>query len=448
MSEKKRIFDYTSSSISKSILRLAIPSMGASFLASLYDLVDAFWVGHISSSAIAGVTLAMAIFWYGSIFNDLFGSSSVILISRRYGEKNYEGVKWVVGQTILAKSVLAIVFLFLVYLLNSQLLKLIGASGEALRQGEIYLSWRSWVMPFSFSGYTLLTTFRATGDTYKLFWVQGVSAVINMVLDPILIYTLHMGVAGAALASDFSEIYLLLIGFVILNSKRSYLRMNPFRYLKPKWDIMKKMISLGSPMTLETLSENVAYSVVLRIASMYGTALIAALGIANRIRSISFTLGFSMNMSASTMVGQNLGAKKRERAIQSVKSSILIGEALIAGYVVVLFFFGKDISYFFTPHADIAYMGGILLKFFAINEIFFMISMVAWGVLVGGGLTKTVMAIGLVTDWIVLIPLMALFAYLHFGWESLALSFVISSIVMASLSLMEIKRGKWLERKV
>ncbi len=446
--KKEKVFDYTSSSIPKSILRLAIPSMGASFLSSLYDLVDAFWVGHISSSAIAGVTLAMAIFWYGSIFNDLFGSASVVLISRRYGEKNYEGVKWVVGQTILAKSVLAMIFLVIVYLLNKELLTLVGASGDVLFQGEKYLVWRSWVMPFSFSGYTLLTTFRATGDTYKLFWVQGISAVINMILDPILIYTFHMGVAGAALASDFSEIYLLIVGFIILNSKSSYLKMNPFRYLKPQWEIIKKMVSLGSPMTLDTFSENVAYSVVLRIASTYGTVLIAALGIANRIRSISFTLSFSMNMSASTMVGQNLGAKKKERALKSVKSSIFIGELLIASYVLIIFFFGKEISYFFTPHADIAAIEGILLKFFAINEIFFMISMVSWGVLIGGGLTKTVMFIGIISNWGVLVPLMALFSSLHLSWIFLALSFVISSGVMASLSLFEIKKGRWLEKKV
>jgi Na+-driven multidrug efflux pump len=256
-----------------------------------------------------------------------------------------------------------------------------------------------------------------------------------------------MGVKGAALASDFAEIYLLVVGIMILNTK-SYLRMNPFKYFSPKWDLIKKMVNLGSPMTLETLSENLAYSVVLRIASVYGVALIAALGIANRIRSVSFTLGFSMNMSASTMVGQNLGAKKKKRAIQSVKSSILIGEALISAYVVVLFFFGRDITYFFTPHADIANMGGVLLKFFAINECFFMLSMVAWGVLVGGGLTRTVMVIGLITDWAVLVPLMFLFSSMHLSWEFLALSFVISSLVMAFLSLAEVKKGRWLEKEV
>ncbi len=447
MCEKKR-FDYTSSSISASILRLAIPSMGASFLASLYDLVDAFWVGHISSVAIAGVTLAMAVFWYGSIFNDLFGTASVVLISRRYGEKDYEGVKWVVGQTILAKSVLALLFLAIVYLFMGKLLTLVGANGEVLREGEMYLKWRSWVMPFSFSGYTLLTTFRATGDTYKLFWVQGISAVINMILDPIFIYALHMGVAGAALASDLSEIYLLVVGFAILNSRSSYLRMNPFKYLKPKLEIIRKMLGLGSPMTLETLSENVAYSVVLRLSSMYGTALIAALGIANRIRSISFTLSFSMNMSASTMVGQNLGARKKDRAWKSVKSSIVIGELLIAGYVVILFLFGKQISYFFTPHENIANIGGVLLKFFGINEVFFMLSMISWGVLIGGGLTRTVMFIGLIADWAVLVPLISFFTLLHFNWTFLALSFVLSSLVMAFLSLCEIKKGKWAEQEV
>ncbi len=444
----RKVFDYTSSSIPKSILRLAIPSMGASFLSSLYDLVDAFWVGHINPSAIAGVTLAMAIFWYGSVFNDLFGTPSVVLISRRYGEKNYTGVKWVVGQTILSKSVLALLFLALVYFFDAGFLKLIGAKGDVLLQGLEYLKWRAWVMPFSFCGYTLMTTFRATGDTYKLFWVQGASAVINMTLDPLLIYTAHMGVAGAALASDFSEIYLLVAGMFILNSKSSYIRMNPFKYLKPRWQIIKKMISIGAPTTLESFSENIAYSVVLKITSLYGPALLAALGIANRIRSISFTLSFSMNMSASTMIGQNIGANRKDRARKSVKDSIWIGETLIAGYVLVLFLFGRQISYFFSPHADIAVIGGVLLKFFAINEFFFMVSMIAWGVLVGGGLTKTVMAIGLISNWGILIPLMALFTSLHMSWEFMILSFVISSVAMSGMSMWEVRRGKWLEKRV
>ena len=443
---KKEPFDYTNSSISKSILRLALPSMGASFLSSLYDLIDTFWVGHLGPAAVAGVTLAMAVFWYGGVFNDLFGTPSVILISRRYGEKDYEGARWVIGQTILSKSFLALLFLIVAYIFTAQLIRLIGGSNVVLSQGVEYLRWRLWVMPLSFSGYTVMTTFRGTGDTYKLFWVQGASAVINMVLDPIFMYMLGMGVAGAAFASDLAEIYLLIAGLLILNSKNSYLHINPFKYMKPRWEIIKKMVSLGAPTTLENFSENVAYSVILRFVSAYGQILIAALGIANRVRTISFTLGFSMNMSASTMIGQNLGAGKKDRALESVRKSMIIGELLISGYVIVLFFFGGPISYFFTPNAQVASIGNVIMKFFAVNEIFFMISMVSWGVLVAGGLTKTIMAIGLITNWGILIPLMSLFFFLHMGWEYLIFTFVIQSAAMAFMSLREVSKKKWMEK--
>ncbi len=445
---KKNPFDYTNSSISKSILRLALPSMGASFLSSLYDLIDTFWVGHIGPSAVAGVTLAMAVFWYGGVFNDLFGTPSVILISRRYGEKDYEGARWVIGQTLLSKSFLALIFLATAYIFSAQLIELIGGSNATLSQGIEYLRWRLWVMPLSFSGYTIMTTFRGTGDTYKLFWVQGVSAVINMVLDPILIYTAGMGVAGAALASDFAEIYLLVAGMMILNSKNSYLHINPFKYMKPRWEIIKKMVSLGAPTTFENFSENVAYSVILRFVSSYGQILIAALGIANRVRSVSFTLGFSMNMSASTMVGQNLGAGRKDRALESVKKSMIIGELLILGYVIILFFFGGPISYFFTPNVQVAAIGNVIMKFFAVNEIFFMISMISWGILIAGGLTKTVMAIGLIASWGILVPLMAVFFFLHMGWEYLILTFVIQSVVMAFMSLREVSKKRWMEKMI
>ncbi len=445
MAEK---FDYTTSSISKSLMRLALPSMGASFFSSIYNLIDTFWIGHLGADQVAGVTLAMMIFFYGGIFNNLFGTPSVILISRRYGEKDHDGVRWVVGQTMLAKILVGTVFMIIAYFFMSQLLVLIGANDKTLSYGLDFLKWRLWVIPLSFSGYTMMTTFQGTGDTYKLFWVQGVSAVMNIILDPIFIYLLKMGVGGAAIASDISEIYLLVMGIILLNSKNSYVKMNPFKYMKPRKDIIKKMIFLGIPSVFDNLSANLVYSIVLRIASFYGADLIAALGIVNNVRSISFTLGFSMNMSTSTMIGQNIGAKKRERLKKIILTSVWIGEFLIAGYVFALFFFGSQITYFFTPNGNVAMMGGVMMKFFAINEIFFIIAMICYGVLIGGGLTKTTMMIGIISDWVVLAPMVLIFSSLHFNWEFMIFSFVIQSVIMAGLAVGEVKRGKWIEQKV
>lgn len=441
-------YDYTNSPIVKSLMRLALPAMGASFFSSIYNLIDTFWIGHLGADQVAGVTLAMMIFYYGSIFNDLFGTPSVIMISRRYGENDHEGVKWVVGQTILAKTILGTLFMIFAYLFMTHLLILIGAGENTLSYGIDFLKWRLWVIPLSFAGYTMMTTFRGTGDIYKLFWVQGASAVMNIILDPIFIYALKMGVGGAAIASDISEIYLLVMGIILLNSKNSYVKMNPFKYMKPKIDILKKMIFLGIPSVFDTFSANLVYSIVLRFASFYGTDLIAALGIVNNIRSISFTLGFSMNMSTSTMIGQNIGAKKHDRLKKIVTSSIWIGELIIGGYVFALFFFGSPITYFFTPNANVAFMGGIMMKFFAVNEIFFMIAMVGYGVLTGGGLTRTTMMIGVISDWVVLAPLIFIFSSLHLNWEFMIFSFVIQSAVMAGLAIGEVKRGKWIEQKI
>lgn len=445
MAEK---FDYTNSSIPKSLMRLALPSMGASFFSSIYNLIDTFWIGHLGPDQVAGVTLAMMVFFYGGIFNNLFGTPSVILISRRYGERDHDGVRWVVGQTMLAKILVGTIFMILAYFFMPQLLVLIGANDKTLSYGIDFLKWRLWVIPLSFSGYTMMTTFQGTGDTYKLFWVQGVSAVMNIILDPIFIYALKMGVGGAAIASDISEIYLLAMGIILLNSKNSYVKMNPFKYMKPRKDIIKKMISLGIPSVFDNLSANLVYSIVLRIASIYGADLIAALGIVNNVRSISFTLGYSMNMSTSTMIGQNIGARKRERLKKIILTSIWIGELLIAGYVFALFFFGSQITYFFTPNGNVAAMGGLMMKFFAINEIFFIIAMIGYGVLIGGGLTRTTMMIGIISDWVVLAPMVLIFSSLHFDWQFLILSFVIQSIVMAGLAIGEVKRGKWIEQKV
>uniref|UniRef100_A0A7V3RDQ8 MATE family efflux transporter n=1 Tax=Mesoaciditoga lauensis TaxID=1495039 RepID=A0A7V3RDQ8_9BACT len=181
---------------------------------------------------------------------------------------------------------------------------------------------------------------------------------------------------------------------------------------------------------------------------MYGADLIAALGIVNNIRSISFTLGSSMNMSTSTMVGQNIGAKKIERLKKIILTSIWIGELLIAGYVFALFFFGPQITYFFTPNDNVASMGGLMMKFFAINEVFFIIAMIGYGVLIGGGLTKTTMMIGIISDWCILAPLVFIFSLMHLGWEFLIFSFVVQSVAMAFLSMIEVKRGKWMERRI
>ena len=441
--------DYTKYDIKKGLLKLSLPAMGSSLFGAVYDMANIFWIGMLGANAVAGVTIAMQLYWFGSMFNDLFGTPSVILLSRRYAEKDQEGMQKVFSQTLLVKLTFAILFVLLSFPLQKFLLQLLNCKGEAMEQAMLYFSTRIWFMPIAFTSYTINTAFRTSGDVNRFAVLQLAAAIFNIVCDPILILVLKMGVQGAAITSGIAETIVLLTGLYWLGNGKARIKLSLFASYKPDWKLLWTMLKLGIPTTIDSCSNNIIGLFAMRILNTYGVIAVAAWGIISRLRTILFLISFSLEMAVTTLVGQNMGAGFKERAKEAAFTGIRMDMILVGIYGIFNVLFAPWIVQFFSHDPEIIRMGTVFIRILAISDLFFAGYMACLGAIAGAGETRINMIISLIGNWLVLLPALAIITYvlkLSIIW--LPCAYILTNIALFGMGFKVISGERWLARKL
>lgn len=447
--QSKNMIDYTTYDIKKGLRKLAVPAMGSSIFTALYDLADIFWVGKLGTASIAGVTIAMSLYWFGAIFNDLFGTPSVILLSRRYGEKDHDGMQKVFSQTILLKMSFAILFALVAFTFRYDFLRLLGSSGEAMEEAASFFATRVWFMPFSFCSFTINTAFRSTGDVKRFATLQIIASVFNIIFDPIFMFVLNMGVAGAAFTTGLSELIVLFMGLYWLNSGKARVKLSLFKSLKPDWGVIKTMFTLGLPTIIDGASNHIFGLLLIRILNHFGVVIVAVWGVIGRVRTILFMVCMSLEMAVATLTGQNLGAGYKDRAKEAAYAGMRTAMMLIAGYSAIAATFAPWIIGFFNNEPAIVEMGSIFVRILAIGDIFFAGYMGALGAISGAGQTKINMAISIAANWGLLLPSILLITYVfRLGPTWLPWAFVLFNIATFTMSSLVIRGDWWLKKQI
>ncbi len=421
--------------------------MGASILTALYDLADMFWVSKLGTEAIAGVTVAMSLYWFGAIFNDLFGTPSVILFARRYGEKDQEGMQKIFSQTILLKLTFAITFVLLAFTFRKTLLSLLGSDGQALEAAVDFFSARVWFMPIAFASFTINSAFRSSGDVSRFARLQLIATIFNIIFDPILIFVCKLGVAGAAIATGIADTIVLTVGLYWLTTGKSRVQLTIFHSIKPDWKIIKTMFRLGAPTIIDSGSNHFIGLLVIRILNFYGVIVVAAWGLLGRIRTVLFMVSFALEMAVSTLVGQNLGAGYKDRAKEAAFAGIRIDMLLIGAYGIVMAIFAPWVIAVFQNDPEIISMGTTFIRIMAIGDIFFAGYMACLGAISGAGETRINMAISLASNWLILMPGLLILTYLLKAPATwLPWAYALNNLTLFTLSFLVIRGERWLMR--
>lgn len=441
--------DYTTYDIRKGLLKLSLPAMGSSVFSALYDLANVFWLARLSTAAVAGVTTAMSLYWFGSMFNDLFGTPCVILFSRRYSEKDQKGMQQIFSQTIIMKLTFACLFILFTFFLQETLLHLLGSKGEALDEAMKFFGTRLWFMPIAFASYTINTAFRATGDVNRFAILQLAASIFNIVFDPVLIFVCKLGVRGAAITTGLAETMVLLVGLYWLQSGKSRVKLSLFAPFKLDWALFKKMLALGLPTIVDSGSNNLIGLYCIRILNSYGVVVVAAWGIVSRIRTILFMISFSLEMAVTTLVGQNLGVGQKERAREAALTGIKVDVMLVGIYSLLTAIFAPWVVQFFKSDPTIIQMGTNFLRIMAVGDLFFAGYMACLGGIAGAGGTKINMKNSLFCNWFILAPALALIAIvLKLPPLYLPLAFVLCHITLFILSYRIIRGDRWLNTQL
>lgn len=439
--------DFTEGSISRAVFLLATPMVLEMFMESLFAIVDVFWVTRLGANAVATVGLTESMLTL--VFSVALGvsMSTTAMVARRVGEKDREGAAIAASQAILLGSVVAVLMGLPGFWFSSQLLRVMGAAPDLIATGHRYTS-----IAFGGSISVMLlflnnAIFRGAGDAAIAMRVLWFSNLINLALDPCLIFGLgpfpRMGVTGAAVSTltgrSLGVGYQLWI--LIRGNSRIRVRTSDFRVV-PR--VIASLARVSTTGVLQFTIAHTSWIVLVRIISAFGAFAVAGYTIGIRIFIFVILPSWGLSGAAATMVGQNLGAHKIDRAQRAVYLTGLYNMIFLGAVAIVFIGMPAVIVHGFTADPAIEPFAVDCLRIIAFGNLAYAFGMVMVQAFNGAGDTVTPTMINVVGFWLCEIPLAWALAFpAHMKVRGVFASIPIAELFITGMSFALFLRGKW-----
>ncbi len=444
--------DYTIGSLNRSILLLAIPMVLEMVLESLFAVVDVFWVGRLGANAVATVGITEAMISLVFAIGLGLALSTTAMVARRIGEKDPEDASIAGVQAIVLGLGISLVLGVPAGIFAPRLLALMGASPAIVASGSGYArialgGCGAIVMLFLNNA-----IFRGAGDAAIAMRLLWVSNIINLVLDPCLIFGLgpfpHMGVTGAAMATFTGRSIGVLYQFWRL--ARGTERLRPLAYhLRINVRVMLRLVRVSLSGILQFAIGHVSWIFLVRIVAMFGAASVAGYTVAIRIVVFFILPSWGLSNAAATLVGQNLGAKQPDRAAQAVWRTGFYNMLFLGAFGVFFVVFATPVVRLFVSDAAVIPIAALALRTFACGNVGYAYGMVMLQAFNGAGDTWTPTVVNFFGFWVLEIPLAwALAVTLRMHAQGAFLAIVISECAMAAAGIVLFRRGRWKKQQI
>ena len=439
--------DYTSGSIRRAVLLLAIPMMLEMAMESIFAITDIFFVSGLGADAVATVGLTEAVITLLYAVAVGLSMSVTAMVSRRIGQDNPEGAAIVAGQTIWIGLFVAVVVGAIGITLGEDILRFMGASDAVIDEGSSYTSIMLGGSITIIYLFLLNAIFRGAGNAaiaMKSLWLAN---GINIILDPCLIYGVgpfpEMGVTGAAVATNIGrgigvmyQLYHLFDGSTRVKVQLHHLRIAS--------KTMFKLLRLSVGGVGQFLIATASWVVLMKIVAPFGSAAIAGYTIAIRVIDLTFLPAWGMSNAASTLVGQNLGAGKPDRAEQSVWKTTKYSTMFLVCVSVPFIIFAEQIVGIFSADPEVIRYGSDCLRYISYGYGFFAMSMVLTQAFNGAGDTVTPTIINFFCFWMLQIPLAySLAMMLNIGPQGVFISITVAESLVAIIAYIVFRKGNW-----
>jgi putative MATE family efflux protein len=444
--------DYTTGSLDRAILLLAVPMVLEMVLESLFAVVDVFWVGRLGANAVATVGLTESMLSLVFAVGMGLSLSTTAMVARRIGEKDPEGAAVAAVQAITLGLIVSVAIGVPCLVFAPQLLRLMGASPEIIAVGSGYtricLGGSCAVLLLFLNN----AIFRGAGDAAIAMRLLWVSNIINLILDPCLIFGVgpfpRLGVTGAALATFIGrsigvlyQFYRLLRGTERIRILKNQIRVN--------YDVLLRLLRVSLTGILQFAIAHTSWIGLVRIVSLFGAAALAGYTIAIRVVIFVILPSWGLSNAAATLVGQNLGAGHPERAEKAVWRTGLYNVAFLGVVGVFFIFFAQSVVGLFTHDPAVVLLGAACLRIVSYGNLgyaYFMIMMQAFN---GAGDTITPTIVNFFGFWLFEIPVAYWLAIpLHMRSNGVFFSIAIAESAMAVASAILFRRGKWKKQKI
>lgn len=382
------------------IIKLAIPLIIANFLQNLYNLSDTYYMGKLGGLELATSSFTSPITQMIIGAGSGFSLGGGVILNQIYGSKNFKKLVEVNTQLIIINLVIATIILFFSFLFCENILKFSGASGELLEKSALYIKFIFLTIPMTFIVTAYITIKNSKGKTTAPLYLVAASVVLNIVLNSFFIYKLKWGLAGIGIATVIANLLLCLYCLLDLGLKREISR----KYISFNKEIFKKILRLGFPSSLTTVTNSLSFILINIFVIQYGTDVLAAYGIGNRINNIIYVVVNGIGSAVTIMVGHNIGAKKIKEAKELLKVGINTG--LVIGIISVIYLYlNLDSAVgMLTTDGNIKYHSINYLKIMLISVIPWVIFQVLAGIFQGTGHTTFNMYCHIGRIWIFRVP--------------------------------------------
>ncbi|HWQ42222.1 MAG TPA: MATE family efflux transporter [Desulfosporosinus sp.] len=393
--DQKSLYYLEKAPVSKAIMHMVIPMM-LSFIATIiYNITDAFFIGKLDNTAMmAAVTLALAFSAFLMALGNLFGAGAGTYVSRLLGESNVEGVKKVSSVNFWSSMLTGVIFMAICLPLISPLLQLLGARGNTLLYTRDYILMFVIGAPVIIANFSLEATVRAEGASTASMIGMLAGIVINIILNPILIFSLHMGIRGSALASVIGNA-VSVAWFIYYLQKKSTVQSVSIKDFKPSKEIYSNILKVGISAFLLDGFLVITCLLFNNFAAFYGDNVIAGLGISQRVVQIADFISMSFSMGAVPLIAFAYSAKNYERLMEIIKTTTLYMVGITMGLTAILFVLRAQVIGVFSIDAEVIAIGQTILVAQLCSTIFAGLSALFTSIFqaFGKGVQSTVMSL-------------------------------------------------------
>lgn len=439
--------DFTSGSLRRAIFLLSVPMVLEMVMESVFAVVDIFFVSRLGSDAVAtvGITESLMTIIYSIAIG--LSTATTAIISRRIGEKRPKDASVAAVQAVAVGFGVSIIFSLVGIFFAKDLLRLMGASPEMINEGYMYPA----IMLGSNAVIMLLfimnAVFRSSGDAAISMRVLWFANIINIILDPCFIFGLgpfpELGVKGAAVATTIGRGLAVLFQIYILLRGKKRIKVG-LEHLKIDFGVMKRLVKLSFGGIGQSLIATSSWIGLVRIIAIFGSQVLAGYTIAIRIIIFALLPSWGMSNAAATLVGQNLGAKKPDRAEKSVWVTGFLNLIFLGVVGIIMSIFSRFFVGLFINEAEVIEKGSIALSIISAGFIFYGFGMVIVQAFNGAGDTITPTRINLFCFWLLEIPL-AYFLAMHTKAEvtGVYIAIVAAESMLTIIGIIIFRRGKW-----
>ena len=447
--------DFTQIPLSKAIILLSIPMVLEMIMESVFALVDIFFVSRLGAEAVAtvGITESLMTLIYAIGIGLSVGTTA--LVSRRIGEKRPEEASVAAVQAIFTGIMVSLIFSAAGIFFAKDLLRLMGASAETIEMGYMYPTIMLGGNVVIMLLFIINAVFRSSGDAAISMRVLWFANILNIILDPLLIFGIgpfpELGIQGAAVATNIGRGVAVIYQLYLLGKGKYRVKVRARQIVIRITEVVKLVkLSLGA------IGQNIiamsSWIFLVWVVTSMGEEVVAGYTIAIRLVMFVLLPAWGMANAAATLVGQNLGANKPDRA-ERAAWVVGIGNMILLGLVSIIFIAIPDsfIGFFIDGAEEpVVLLSGVTcLRVLSFGFLIYAMGMVMINSINGAGDTATPVWINFIAFWLIEIPVAYLFTkVLDFHINGVCYAILIGEAALTIIAIAIFRRGKWKLKQV